>query len=196
MPAITPRLVLASSSSARRLLLERLHLPFTCDSPDIDERPLPGESAALLVTRLSEAKARAVAARHPDSLVIGSDQVAELGGELLGKPGTHPAARRQLQRLSGRTVIFHTGLAVLNTRSGRLQRRAEIYSTTFRTLSEDAIERYLATDMPYDCAGSFKSEGLGIALFHAFAGRDPTTLIGLPLMALVDLLAKEGIAIP
>lgn len=191
-----PALLLASSSPARRQLLERLRLPFRCLSPDIDERPLPGEPVTALVRRLSEAKARAVAARAPERLVIGADQALSLDGEILGKPGSHAAARQQLARLSGRTVTFHTGLCLLNTASGRCQLTVEPYQVRFRPLAAAVIERYLQADRPYGCAGSFKAEGLGIALFEAFEGRDPSSLIGLPLMALVDFLHVEGIAVP
>ncbi|MDI1302743.1 MAG: Maf family protein [bacterium] len=190
------RLLLASSSPARRQLLERLQLPFLCVSPDIDETPLAGEPISNLVSRLSKAKACTLAARHPDTLIIGSDQALSLDGEILGKPGSHERARQQLQKLSGRDVTFHTGLCLLNTATDHCQLTTETFNVSFRTLSPAAIERYLLADHPYECAGSFKSEGLGIALFKRFDGRDPNSLIGLPLMALVDFLQTEGVMLP
>lgn len=189
-------LLLASSSPARRELLQRLGLSFSCASPDIDETPRPGEAAIALVKRLSEAKARTLSARHAGSLIIGSDQVLSLDGEILGKPGTHENAFAQLDRLSGRSATFHTGLCLLNTATGSCHLTAEPFTVQFRELTPAAIERYLQADRPYGCAGSFKAESLGIALFTEFQGRDPNSLIGLPLMALVDFLQAEGIAIP
>lgn len=189
-------LLLASSSPARRTLLARLGLPFATCSPDIDETALPGEDATQLTRRLSEAKARALAPRHANALIIGSDQALTLEGEILGKPGTHERARNQLARLSGHTVTFHTGLCLLNTRSGHCQVTTEPFEVSFRPLSGDQIERYLQADQPYGCAGSFKSEALGITLFERFHGRDPNSLIGLPLMALVDFLLAEGLTLP
>lgn len=196
MPAPCPSLLLASSSPARRMLLQRLGLPFDCQSPDIDESPLPGEDVAALVRRLSEAKARALAASHPGHLIIGSDQALSLDGDILGKPGNHERAAQQLGRLAGREVTFHTGLCLLNAATGRCQLTVEPFTVRFRPLSAAAIERYLQQDQPYGCAGSFKAEGLGIALFQAFEGRDPNSLVGLPLMALVDFLLAEGLALP
>lgn len=195
MPSALP-LLLASSSPARRSLLSRLGMPFATSSPDIDETALPGEDAIHLTRRLSEAKARALAPHHPDTRIIGSDQVLTLDGDILGKPGSHERAREQLVRLSGRTVTFHTGLCLLNTRSSHCQTTVEPFEVSFRTLTADQIERYLQTDQPYGCAGSFKSEALGITLFERFQGRDPNSLIGLPLMALVDFLLAEGLALP
>ena len=197
MPAPPPLLLLlASSSPARRQLLERLQLPFICVSPDIDETPQIGESISNLVSRLSKAKAQALAGQHPAALIIGSDQALSLDGEIFGKPGNHERANHQLQRLSGRSVTFHTGLCLLNTATGRCQLTTETFNVSFRTLSPATIERYLLADQPYECAGSFKSEGLGIALFKRFDGRDPNSLIGLPLMALVDFLQAEGVMLP
>lgn len=196
MPQPHLPLLLASSSTARQTLLSRLGLAFACRSPDIDESALPGEDAIHLTRRLSEAKARALANRHPDTLIIGSDQALTLDGEILGKPGTHERAHAQLARLSGRTVTFHTGLCLLNTHNGHCQTIVEPFEVSFRQLATDQIERYLQADQPYGCAGSFKSEALGIALFERFHGRDPNSLIGLPLMALVDLLLTEGISLP
>lgn len=196
MPQPSLPLLLASSSPARRALLEKLGLPFVVARPDIDESPLPGEDAESLVLRLSQAKAKALASTHPDSLIIGSDQVLTLGNETLSKPGNHERARHQLERLSGKTVTFCTGLCLLNTRTQRCQAIAEPFEVSFRHLSTEQIERYLLADKPYGCAGSFKAESLGITLFHHFQGRDPNSLVGLPLMALVDLLQAEGIVLP
>lgn len=196
MPPAPSPLVLASSSPARRALLERLQLPFHAEAPDIDENPHPGEDVTTLVRRLSEAKARALAHRHPAALVIGSDQALALEDRLLGKPGSHEAATDQLRQLSGRSVTFQTGLCLLNTGTGQARTIVEPFTVHFRALNDAAIERYLLADTPYGCAGSFKSEALGIALFTGFEGRDPSSLVGLPLMALVDLLREEGVAIP
>jgi MAF protein len=157
---------------------------------------LPGEAVEALVLRLSETKARALAEPYPGHLVIGSDQALCLDGEILGKPGTPERARAQLARLSGREVTFHTGLCLLNTASGRCRLTREEYHVHFRPLSPDAIARYVERDRPLGCAGSFKAEGLGITLFQRFAGRDPNSLIGLPLMALVDFLLAEGVTLP
>jgi len=189
-------LVLASSSTYRRTLIARLGLPFTWDAPDLDETELPDETPHGLVTRLSEGKARAVAARHPNSLIIGSDQVSVRDGMIIGKPHTHEKAIAQLAAASGKRIDFLTGLCLLNSGTGRCQVMVEPFSVIFRTLSPGAIERYLRADTPYDCAGSFKLEGRGIALFERLEGRDPNTLIGLPLIALVDLLAAEGVQVP
>jgi septum formation protein len=190
------KLVLASSSTYRRTLLSRLGLPFSWDAPDLDETELPGESPEALVARLSLQKARVVAARHPGSLVIGSDQVSVLDGQIIGKPHTHDRAVAQLSAASGRRVDFLTGLCLLNADTGESQVVIEPFSVIFRTLSPQAIERYLQADTPYDCAGSFKLEGQGITLFERLEGRDPNALIGLPLIALVDLLVAAGVPIP
>jgi septum formation protein len=196
MPSTRQPLLLASSSPARRMLLEKLGLPFRHASPDIDESAHADESMIALAGRLSEAKARALAPTHPDHLIIGSDQSLSLDGRILGKPGNHERATEQLRQMSGRSVTFHTGLCLLNTASGHCQLQVEPYTVRFRKLENAAIERYLQAEQPYGCAGSFKSEGLGISLFEHFAGRDPNSLIGLPLMALVDFLHAEGIALP
>lgn len=187
-------LLLASSSPYRRQLLERLGLPFTHASPDIDETPHPGEPPEALAVRLAADKANALATRFPGRIIIGSDQVAALpDGTLLNKPGNHAAASAQLARSSGQTVRFYTGLAVLDTRDDRLHSHCEPFDAHFRTLTHEEIEHYLRAEQPYDCAGSFKMEGLGIALFRALEGRDPNSLIGLPLIALIDILRDIGL---
>jgi len=193
MPATTPRLVLASTSPYRRELLLRLGIPFETCAPDTDEAPLPGETPDATALRLAEAKARAVAGRFPDALIIGSDQVAYCGERIYGKPHTHDNAVRQLHEMSGRTVTFQTGLCLFNARSGHSQVRGVPTRITFRQLDNATIERYLHREKPYNCAGSAKSEGLGIALIARFDGEDPNALIGLPLIALCEMLANEGV---
>lgn len=190
------RIVLASSSPYRRQLLRQLGLEFSCDSPDIDESPHAGESPAELVARLATEKAQACARRGHQGLIIGSDQVAALDGELLTKPGNWDNARQQLLRCSDRTVDFYTGLSLYNTDTHTSHSAVETTQVVFRPLSTEQIERYLRTEQPYDCAGSFRVEGLGISLFKKILGDDPNTLIGLPLIRLVDLLDREGIAVP
>lgn len=190
------KLVLASTSAYRKMLLERLCIPFDTDRPETDETPLSGEAPPATAERLAAEKARAVAARWPDALIIGSDQVAYLDGEVFGKPGTEARAIAQLQRMRGRTVTFHTALALLNTRSGHLQVEGVPTRVRFRDLSDDEIRRYVAKERPLDCAGSAKSEGLGIALLDAMPGDDPTALIGLPLIALSRMLRAEGLELP
>ncbi|MCW8874601.1 MAG: Maf family nucleotide pyrophosphatase [Gammaproteobacteria bacterium] len=191
-----PQIVLASTSPFRRELLSRLCIPFEIVSPAVDESQLPGETPEVMVQRLSEAKARAGAAQFPRALVIGSDQVAVVDDEVLGKPGDHELARAQLQKLSGRTVSFLTGLCLYNAANGIAETRLVPFRVRFRTLDEARIERYLQREQPYNCAGSFKSEGLGITLFKAMEGDDPTSLIGLPLITLTGLLAKAGVVLP
>jgi septum formation protein len=188
-----PPLVLASTSVYRRALLSRLGLAFTTASPDVDETPLPGEPPAATARRLAEAKARAVAAHHPQALVLGSDQVADLDGVAVGKPVDHADAVRQLTMMSGRSVIFHTAVALVRGVSGRTHVRVVDVTTKFRTLTAVAIEQYLRRDQPYDCAASIKAETLGIAVVESIQSDDPTALIGLPLIAVVDLLRIEGI---
>jgi septum formation protein len=190
------RLVLASTSAYRKMLLERLQVPFATARPETDESPLPGEPPFATAERLAVEKARAVAAAYPDALIIGSDQVAHLGSEVFGKPGTEDRAIAQLQRMRGKTVVFHTALAVLNTRSGRVQCESVPTLVRFRDLSDDEIRRYVDKERALDCAGSAKSEGLGIALLEALSGDDPTALIGLPLIALSRMLRAEGIELP
>ena len=190
----TLRLVLASGSPYRRLLLERLGLPFTSVAPEIDESPLPQERPAETALRLAEAKARAVGASHPDALVIGSDQIAEFDGAPLGKPRDPADALAQLRALRGRTAVFHTAVALLNTRSGHCQSALVDVVSTFRSLDDAALKAYLERERPFDCAGSVKVEALGIALFTRIASDDPTALIGLPLIRLIDMLAAEGVS--
>lgn len=190
------QLILASTSPYRLAVLRKLPLEFATDSPDIDERPLPNETPQQLVQRLSAAKAQAVAPRHPNRLIIGSDQVAVLNGEILGKPGSHENALQQLRNASGRQVIFHTGLCLLNSGTDHAQVTSVSFTVQFRQLKDEQIERYLSHEKPYNCAGSFKSEGLGITLFEKLQGDDPNTLIGLPLIELVRMLENEGIILP
>ena len=189
-----PPLILASTSPFRRQLLSRLGLPFETADPAVDETPLPGEAPEASAMRLSEAKARAVATAFPDALIIGSDQVACLDGQVFGKPGNHENAMRQLQTMRGRRVNFFTGLCLLDAKSGRAHLRGVPTLVTFRDLSDDEIENYLRKEQPYNCAGSAKSEGLGIALIARIDGGDPNALIGLPLIALCDLLRIENIS--
>ena len=189
-------LVLASSSPYRRELLTRLRQPFTWASPAIDETPHPEEGAEILVRRLAEAKARALSELHPRHLIIGSDQVAVLGTQIIGKPHDFNRARSQLLAASGSSVTFLTGLALLNSSTGECQVDAVPFTVHFRTLGEEQITRYLEAEQPYDCAGSFKAEGLGVSLFRTTEGEDGTSLVGLPLIRLVQMLDREGIAIP
>ncbi|MCL2872602.1 MAG: Maf family nucleotide pyrophosphatase [Betaproteobacteria bacterium] len=194
MPA--PFLILASSSPYRQALLKRFNLPFDVCAPEIDETPLPRETPSQLVLRLSEAKARAVAQQEscpPHALIIGGDQVADCDGVAVGKPGDFDNARRQLQKLSGKTVVFRTGLALFNPSAGRCRSVRVDIATTYRTLTDAEIEAYLRAAQPYNCAGSVRSEDLGIALFERIDNDDPTALIGLPLIALARLLRAEGV---
>lgn len=186
-------LILASTSPYRKAVLDKLGLPFVAQAPQVDETRLPDETPEQLVRRLSLAKAAAVAVQRPDALIIGSDQVAVIDGEVLGKPGTHDQAVEQLRRASGRRVTFLTGLCLLNADTGRAQEDVVPFGVVFRELADKQIEHYLQREQPYNCAGSFKSEGLGIALFERLEGEDPNTLIGLPLIRLVRMLEKEGV---
>ena len=186
-----PPLILASTSRYRQELLTRLRLPFEAVAPEVDETPLAGEVPAALAERLALAKARAVASLHPHAVVIGSDQVADLVGEPLGKPGSHAAARAQLQRMSGREVVFQTAVAVVAPGLAAIE-RAEV-RVRLRPLSDREIETYLLADQPYDCAGSAKVESLGIALLDAVVSDDPTALIGLPLIRTCQLLRRAGL---
>lgn len=189
-------IILASSSRYRRELLERLGLPFTAESPDIDESPLPGESPRELVMRLSENKALALAQRYPAALIIGSDQVAVLGDRILGKPGNRENAIAQLSQCNGKRLVFHTGLCLLDTVTDDVQVDDVLFEVKFRTLTAGQIERYVDADRPYHSAGSFKAESLGITLFEYLHGDDPNALIGLPLIRLTQMLANAGIDLP
>jgi septum formation protein len=188
-------LILASSSPYRRSLLERLRVPFAVAAPEIDESALPGEAPRSTALRLAEQKARAIASGLTEGVIIGSDQVAVLDGKPLGKPGSHDAALSQLRRMRGRAVVFHTALCVLDVEVGQCQ-TAEVPTTVVcRDYSDEEAVRYLELDRPYDCAGSAKIEALGIALVEEVVSRDPTALIGLPLIALVTMLRRAGVAV-
>ena len=193
MPHLTQQLVLGSSSIYRRELLQRLQIPFEICSPDIDETPLPGEVPGKTALRLAESKARAAASAYPNALIIGADQVAVLESIPLGKPLTHENAVRQLRLLSGKEVTFHTALSLFNSRTDNIQTRLILSHVKFRELNDQKIKNYLFKEQPYHCAGSAKSEGLGIALIERIVGDDPNALIGLPLIALVEMLSHEGI---
>ncbi len=195
-PALQRPVVLGSTSRYRRELLTRLNLPFEVASPDVDETPAPGEAPRALALRLALAKARAVAAQHPEAVVIGSDQVADLAGQPLGKPGTHDRAVQQLRQMSGQTAIFQTAVAVVCQATGFEQVDIAPVEVRFRALSDAEIERYLRAEEPYDCAGSAKSEGLGIALLDAILSDDPTALIGLPLIRTCRMLRAAGVVLP
>ncbi|MDD1619939.1 MAG: Maf family nucleotide pyrophosphatase [Methylococcaceae bacterium] len=188
-----PEIILASASQYRAELLRKLHLDFISCGSNVDETPLPGESPELLAKRLSQAKAEALSAMYPNHLIVGSDQVAVCGNELLSKPGDRTQAIRQLKMQSGQTVRFYTGICVLNSATGHYLNDIDICSVHFKTLSDSQIERYVDLEKPFDCAGSFKSEGLGIALFSRIEGDDPNALVGLPLIKLTGLLARFGI---
>ncbi|QXI42176.1 Maf-like protein [Pseudomonas wayambapalatensis] len=189
-------LLLASSSPYRRELLQRLRLPFTWASPDIDEKRNAEEPATELVRRLARQKAEALANSHPQHLIIGSDQVAVLGEQILGKPHTFERACEQLLAASGQQVTFLTGLALLNSSTGKCQVDCIPFTVTLRELDRERVERYVQTEQPLDCAGSFKAEGLGVTLFQSTHGCDATSLIGLPLIRLVDMLHAEGVQLP
>jgi septum formation protein len=188
-------LVLASTSIYRAQLLSILQIPFETTSPNVDETPLPGEIARQTSARLSILKAQAVAKDYPNALIIGSDQVALLDGQQLGKPLTHDNAVRQLRAMRGRTVVFYTALTLLNSANGTMQTEIDETKVTFRNASDAEIERYLLKEQPYHCAGSAKSEGLGIALISRIEGNDPNALIGLPLITLVTMLKKQGVEV-
>jgi len=185
-------LILASTSRYRRTLLQRLGVPFAVEAPKVDEATLPGESPRATALRLAEAKARAVAAKHPAALVLGSDQVLDLDGVAVSKPADRADAKRQLVAASGRTLVFHTAVALVDAASGRADVRCIDVASAFRVLDAHAIDRYLEREQPFDCAGSVKSEGFGIALFERITSDDPTALIGLPLITVVAMLDAEG----
>ncbi len=185
------QIILASSSEYRKALLSRLGLPFECISHDIDETAKPGESPQALVERLAIGKAKAIGQEHHPALIIGSDQVAVLDGKIIGKPEDHQAAVEQLKEASGNEVNLYTGLCLFNTETGVTQHCVEPYSVVFRRVNDEQIEQYLRKDQPYNCAGSLKSESLGIAMLSKLQGDDPNTLVGLPLIRLVDMLVNE-----
>ena len=189
----SPQLLLASTSVYRKALLEKTGLVFRCAAPNIDETPRAEEQPENLVQRLAQAKASALSVSHPHHLIIGSDQVCVINGHITGKPYTFENAFRQLRAASGQTVTFYTGLCLLDVKTSQVQTLCETFNVVFRSLSDDEISGYLHREKPYDCAGSFKCEGLGIPLFESLNGRDPNTLIGLPLIALLGLLRERGI---
>ena len=191
--SMRPTLILGSTSRYRRELLERLRLPFEVLAPDVDETPLAGEAPAALAQRLALAKAQAVSAKHPDAVVIGSDQVADLDGQPIGKPGTHERAVEQLRAMRGRSIVFQTAVAVVRASTGYVGTALAPVTVRFRDLSDAEIEHYLRTEQPYDCAGSAKCETLGIALLDAIESDDPTSLVGLPLIRTCALLRAAGI---
>ena len=195
-PPMTRTLVLGSTSRYRSELLQRLRLPFSVTAPEVDETPRPDEPPRALALRLALAKAHAVATLHPNAVVIGSDQVADLAGHPLGKPGTHERAVAQLRRMSGHTVIFQTAVAVVCAATGFEQVDLAAVEVRFRKLADDEIERYLHAEQPYDCAGSAKSEGLGISLLDAILSDDPTALVGLPLIRTCRMLRAAGLTLP
>lgn len=186
------KLILGSSSPYRKAALEKLQIPFATCSPDIDETPLNNESPEQLVARLSEQKARKVAEQYPDALIIGSDQVAVVDGQIVGKPGNFDNAFAQLKRTSGRRTAFLTGLCLFNSDSGNIQLEVVPFSVVFRKLNDEQITNYLNKEQPFNCAGSFRSEALGIALFERLEGDDPNTLMGMPLIRLIRMLENEG----
>ena len=188
-----PRLILASTSRYRRELLNRLHLPFEVEAPDVDETPALAEKPAALARRLATAKAQVISARAPDAVVIGSDQVADLDGICIGKPGNHARATAQLKSMSGRSVVFHTAVAVQASARGYARTEVVSVRVRFRSLTDAEIEHYLRLEQPYDCAGSAKCETLGIALLEAIESDDPTALVGLPLIRTCELLREAGI---
>ncbi|KFZ38670.1 septum formation inhibitor Maf [Shewanella mangrovi] len=192
-PLTRPALVLASTSSFRKALLEKLALPFSTCAPDVDETPQTAESAIALVERLAISKAKAGAAQNANALIIGSDQVAVIDGNIVGKPLTEEKAVEQLMAAAGKSITFYTGLALYNSATGELDSLVEPFIVHFKSLSQAQIRYYVATERPLYCAGSFKCEGLGIALFERLEGKDPNTLIGLPLITLTEMLARQGI---
>ena len=188
-------IILASSSPFRRQLLKRLHLDFDCQAPDVDESILDEESAQSYVLRLAKAKAGKIAEQNPDAVVIGSDQCALLDNQILGKPGNHETALKQLRQAQGKTVVFHTGVCVMNLISGFEAVDSVSFEVEFRQLEDEQLDHYLRMEEPYQCAGSFKSEGYGITLFRAMRGEDPTALVGLPLITLIPMMEAAGIEV-
>lgn len=186
-------IVLASMSSSRYQLLEKLGLPFTADAPNIDETPLINESATSLVTRLATEKAKSLAIKYPTHLIIGADQVGLLDHQIIGKPLTHTAAIKQLKQASGKKITFYTGLCLFDSETGKYKTKCELFTVHFRHLNDTEIENYLIKEQPYQCTGAFMSEGLGITLFEKLVGQDPNTLIGLPLISLINMLRAHGI---
>lgn len=191
--SLKPEIILASRSPFRKSLLRRLHLDFECYSPDIDESLYPGEKAEAYVCRLARQKAEAAAKQFPQAVIIGSDQCAIIDGEILGKPGSHEKAMRQLRNAQGKTVVFHTGICVLSRENEFFEVDDIPYEVDFRRLQDSQLEHYLRVEQPYQCAGSFKSEGYGVCLFNQMRGGDPTALIGLPLIRLVQMLENAGV---
>lgn len=189
---MTQTLVLASTSPFRKQLLEKLHLAFITDKPNVDETPLAEETAIELVERLAIAKAQAICPKHDNALIIGSDQVCVNDGKILGKPGDFATAFAQLKAASAKKITFYTGLALINSKTGKVQSLVEPFVVQFRELSDAMIENYLHKEQPFNCAGSFKSEGYGIALFASLEGKDPNSLIGLPLLSLIKMLETEN----
>jgi septum formation protein len=196
VPGLGPKLVLASTSPYRRQLLERFGIRFTVAAPDVDETPLPGETSIDLTNRLARAKAEVIAHRHPSSVVIGSDQVALFGRDVIGKPGNPERCIEQLKMLSGQRLAFHTAVNVIHSDTGSNQSHLDITTVHFRKLTNDEIERYVARERPVNCAGGFKAEALGITLFERIESQDPTALIGLPLIWLADALRRTGYPLP
>ena len=194
--SLPERLILASSSKYRKLLLERLGIPFECQSPEIDESALPGETPLEVSQRLATEKAGVISRKHPLAIVIGSDQLAAFEGQIIGKPGTFPAAFKQLSLFSGQVVEFHTTVTVQSLQSGFNESHTDLTRVHFRTLKQDEIERYLEKEKPYDCAGSFKAESLGVTLFDRISSEDPTALIGLPLIRTSSILRRTGLCLP
>lgn len=192
---MNPEIILASSSPFRKSLLQRLHLDFECYAPDIDENPYPEEKATQYVCRLAQQKAEAVARQFPQAVVIGSDQCALIDGQILGKPGSHENALQQLRNAQGKTVVFHTGVCVLQPANEFCEVDDILYEVDFRRLQDSQLDHYLRVEQPYQCAGSFKSEGYGVCLFKQMRGDDPTALIGLPLIRLVAMLENAGVDI-
>lgn len=195
MSTSSPQIILASTSIYRKALLEKIHIEFETEKPNVDETPLNNETPIQLVERLAIKKAQAITACTTNSLVIGSDQVCMNNGLILGKPHNFENAFQQLKNASGKAITFYTGLALINSNTGQIQSLVETYIVHFRTLTDEMITSYLEKETPYNCAGSFKSEGYGISLFDRFEGKDPNSLIGLPLISLINMLENEGVKV-